>query len=596
MPTVAPPKAEPSTEQPQFKASSATGTTPSLGGTVPAMVGGNGRTFYIDFAKGVDSNSGTSASQPWKHAPGDSAATGLPAKTALQAGDTVRFKAGVPYRGTINVKKSGTAAKPIIYTGSGFGQGRGVWDGADPAKSAAKCTSQAACGGASNWRNLWLITYAIPKTANQKIYDMEGPLFEAMAPVQKDAFWGDDINQFVSIPLRQVAAVTAGRLENAALAEAARNEPNARLSIWVYGNEVQQRKIKSVSGNIVYFDATGLRLYTDRDTKAAIVGAVRSVTKPGLYALLGNGKAIVYPRAGGGEQYSIGNGRYGFFVHDVANIVVHGMDFVHGTAASNSVRDGVAILGTGAKMQNIRFEGNRLYDFSLQSGQGAIYLHNVAGLTVRGNRLDNLEGASGMRIGGNSTNVLVEGNSVRRLGRTGIYLQTVNGATVRNNIISDVNSVHGNAFSFYLAHQNVTMTGNCVFNSTRPLTFHGDGKYSPIANLKILNNIFIANGSAEGRAGLASWGNNTRTVTIENNIAIGRSTGLSLHAADKNVRVVGNLTAGTVIVDGGRTIPTGWTISNNNENGSMASVSAMTLTQTLCSARGKAGILSANLS
>ena len=86
-----------------FRTSSSTGVLPSLGGTVPQVVSGGGRTFYIDFAEGEDSNSGTSASQPWKHAPGDSAATGNAVRTVLVAGDTVRFKAGVPYRGTIAV-------------------------------------------------------------------------------------------------------------------------------------------------------------------------------------------------------------------------------------------------------------------------------------------------------------------------------------------------------------------------------------------------------------------------------------------------------------------------------------------------------------
>lgn len=578
-----------------FRASSATGPLPSLGGTVPAVVSGGGRTFYIDFAEGVDSNSGTSASQPWKHAPGDSKATGNASRTVLAAGDTVRFKADIPYRGTIVVRQSGTAAKPIVFTGSGYGNGRGVWDGADPVTSAAKCVSQAACGGASNWRDLWLISFVAPSTGYHKIYDAEGPLFEAMSPVQGDAFWDDDISQFVTVPRGQVAAVQAGRLENAALAAAARNEPNAKLAIWVYDNEVQQRKILSVSGNTIYFDAANLKLFTDRDGKAAIIGGVRSLVKPGLYALLGNGKALIYPRANGGNQYSIGNGRYGFYLGGAANILIHGLDFVHGTAEAGAVRDGVALTSNGVRTENIRFEGNRLYDFSLRSGQGAIFMPNSGKLTIRGNRFDNLEGASGIRIGSNATDLLIEGNSIRKIGRTGIYLQQVNRATVHNNILSEVLGIHGNGLSFYLDHQNVTATGNCVFNSIRPLTFEGYGAASPIANLKISNNVLVSSGGQEGRAGIYSWGNRTRTVSIENNVAIGRNAGIELNSSDQGISVIGNRTAGIAIPSTNVT-PAGWTISGNDNTARMADVAAMTLTQVGCSARGLRTTLAVSLS
>lgn len=580
----------------RFQASSATGAVPSLNGAVPAIAGGGGRTFYVDFADGKDSNSGTSPEQPWRHAPGDAEASGNAKRMALAAGDTVRFRAGVPYRGTVVVNASGTLARPIVFTGSGYGQGRGVWDGADPVTSARKCPSQAACGGARNWRNLWLIGFAAPKIPYQQIYDAEGPLFEAMTPAPADAFWNDDIEQFEVIPLRQAAAVGSGRLENARLAAAARNEPNARLAIWVSSNEVQQRRIESVAGNTIYFDAAGLSLYKDRDGKAAIVGGVGGVAAPGLFALLGNGQAVVYPRDNGGERYFVGNGRYGIFLLGVKNVVVHGMDFVHGTAESGSARGGVAILTSAARSENVRIEGNRFYDFAGQGGQGVITVHNAGNMTIRGNRFDNLQGASGMRIGGNSTNLLVEGNSLRRLGRTGIYLQSVNGAIVRGNILSDVNSVHGNAISFYLGHQNVTATGNCVFNSVRPLTFHGNGASSPVANLKISGNILIANSTPPGRAAISSWGNNTRTVSIENNVAIGRTSGLLLNVSDRNVRLAGNLSSGLTISGSGGVVPPGWAISGNSLGAALEDAAGMTLTRQRCQARGLRGTLTVDLS
>src|SRR5258708_17617168 len=54
-----------------------------------------GANYYIDFASGSDNNNGTSAATPWVHCPGDKAALGISAATALKPGDKVFFKGGV---------------------------------------------------------------------------------------------------------------------------------------------------------------------------------------------------------------------------------------------------------------------------------------------------------------------------------------------------------------------------------------------------------------------------------------------------------------------------------------------------------------------
>jgi len=78
-------------------------------------------TYYVDFNSGLDSQSGTSAVQSWKHCPGDVNATGVASNTALAAGDAVIFKGGVRYRGTINCNWSGTPAARIVYDGNTAG-------------------------------------------------------------------------------------------------------------------------------------------------------------------------------------------------------------------------------------------------------------------------------------------------------------------------------------------------------------------------------------------------------------------------------------------------------------------------------------------
>lgn len=99
--------------------------------------GAGGTTYYVDFVDGSDSNPGTSPSAPWKHVAGDPDASGVPANTTLQAGDTVVFKGGVVYNGTVDIPWSGLPGRAITYDGNSagtFGTGKAVIDGMGKAR------------------------------------------------------------------------------------------------------------------------------------------------------------------------------------------------------------------------------------------------------------------------------------------------------------------------------------------------------------------------------------------------------------------------------------------------------------------------------
>ena len=89
-------------------------------------------TYYVDFAGGNDTDSGLSAQAPWQHCPGDANATKGPRATDLRPGDTIVFKGGIAYLGTVDIKWNGTQKAPIIYDGNSagtFGTGRAIIDG-----------------------------------------------------------------------------------------------------------------------------------------------------------------------------------------------------------------------------------------------------------------------------------------------------------------------------------------------------------------------------------------------------------------------------------------------------------------------------------
>jgi hypothetical protein len=97
--------------------------------------------YYVDYSSGADTSSGTDTSSAWQHCPGDPAATGVAANTALNPGDTVFFKGGVRYmlspqnasdvsanQGGIVLKWNGAAGNPITYTStSAWGAGRAIF-------------------------------------------------------------------------------------------------------------------------------------------------------------------------------------------------------------------------------------------------------------------------------------------------------------------------------------------------------------------------------------------------------------------------------------------------------------------------------------
>lgn len=78
-------------------------------------------TYYVDYQTGSDSNNGTSMSAPFKHSPGDTNAISIARSLVLKGGDTVIFKGGIRYFGTIDLDWSGSPESAITYDGNSDG-------------------------------------------------------------------------------------------------------------------------------------------------------------------------------------------------------------------------------------------------------------------------------------------------------------------------------------------------------------------------------------------------------------------------------------------------------------------------------------------
>lgn len=99
------------------------------GGPYPSV--GPTYTYYVDSGNGSDANDGRSPSRPWRTLAKVSA-------TPLQPGQTVGFRRGCVFYGTLTVPSSGTPDQPIMY--GAYGLNAGILDtgGAQPQFNGSK--------------------------------------------------------------------------------------------------------------------------------------------------------------------------------------------------------------------------------------------------------------------------------------------------------------------------------------------------------------------------------------------------------------------------------------------------------------------------
>lgn len=140
-----------------------------------------GTTYHVDFANGSDTADGLSPGTAWKRAPGDSRAGAIPRTTRLRPGDTILFRGGVAYRGTIVVRTAGTQDAPIRYIGDAWGPASAILDGSEPSLQARPCRSARDCGGEPGWASLHRLSLDSDTVLHDGLFQQEQPLAIAAA-------------------------------------------------------------------------------------------------------------------------------------------------------------------------------------------------------------------------------------------------------------------------------------------------------------------------------------------------------------------------------------------------------------------------------
>ena len=520
--------------------------------------------YYVDYQAGSDAADGVSPEGAWKHAPGDPAATDRASTIKLQPGDTVRFRGGVGYHGTIILPAGGTKSAPIVYAGDQWGSASAVIDGGDQVESVVPCPSAEACGGAANWNRLSLISFDPPKTELIKFFDSTGNLFESQYPSPKDQFFSDDVSEYQEVPLSEAEAVRNGALRSAPLANAIASGPTkAQVSIWIQGNRVARKPIIGVAGDTIQFEPSGILPYTNRAGRAAVVNAVQQVDRPGVYATISAGKAVAWLREGAaGSHLTIGNGRLGVDLNGRSNVVVRGFVFEHFVAGKYG--EGTPLLNSAGLSTNPIVEANIFRRSALYTGGGAVMIGNTDGAVIKGNTFADLERGSGIRTARPVvSNLQIVGNDFKRLGQTGILAMGVTNLTISKNTMSDLYGIHGNGISLYMDNRGALVSGNRIANSTRPMTFHGEDPAkarNPGDHEIVIEHNFFATPHKSAGA-IISFGN-TRGVTIRDNVLVAPKVGLLLSATDTRLVVTGNHTT-SIQTKGAQ--PPDWVVKDNSK-------------------------------
>jgi len=521
-------------------------------------------TYYVDYSSGSNIYAGTSAQTPWKHSPGDPNATNRPANTRLQPGDKVLFRGGVPYRGSFKLLSSGTSSAPITFSGSGFGNGLGIIDGSEAVRSVRPCSSSADCGGSSNWSSLHRIDFDVQSIKRVTVFGKSAPYWSSQIPNANNPFYADSIADYLDTPLSSLPELRSGRLRSSELALAAASGGTLELALWVIPNFVVRVPVLGVEGNILRFDPSGLNFQTTRDGKVALNGSFAGLAVIGSFLVLQPGVVVARLRAEDSlATISIGTGRMGINANGQSHIRINAIHFRNLSGSANVQGDGRAFSSTSPGTTDIEMKGNLMGPAFLENGNSGL-IRVIHGRNMRfvSNRIENISSGTVFSMGGlTARDLLIEGNLIQKIGRSGINLFSVDGAIVRGNILANLRGIHGNGISIYMENKRIIVDRNCIVNTSRPITFHGNSQPNAINDIRISNNILVSSG--EGQSAVNSWGRDTNTVNISNNILVGPRHGIALNSTDLHVSLAGNITSG-ILISG--KAGNGWTMSNNTED------------------------------
>ncbi len=453
-------------------------------------------TYYVDFADGDNDADGQSPRTAWKHAPGDRNATGNPAAASLTPGDTVVFRGGVAYHGSINLAASGAPDNPIVYDGntSGrFGEGRAILDGGRVIDNWQRCRSPAEAQGNPRWRDIFHADIEVDTSSNmdhaefvlhrkapgdrqapwQRVILIDGNrrlLPIAQFPKPSDPFYPDRPHDFLVSPNR----LDVRQGEGVSLLVDQKNlsfrSPDHfdGMFIGVHGgnNHVYFARVKA------YDPAAGrLRLpeftpSTYETTRYAFYNSPRLIEQPGEWSIspLGNGQSRVYlmpDQLGDGQPVNIG-----FPVFDTGISVENGASHIRVRGfliqRYSGGAGGIAVSRSRTRSRDI---GIADCEIRFVSGHAGIGLNHCDEIMVENCHIHHCPGWTTGIFLNRVNNYTVRDCRLDKNSGSGIRHYECRDGVVQNNTVLNHFGMHSSGINVYEGCANLVIEGNYVHNT-----------------------------------------------------------------------------------------------------------------------------------
>lgn len=541
-----------------------------------------GNIYYVDFDRGSDSNPGNTRASAWKHAPGDPNATLVPAGKVLLPGDTVQFKGGVTYRGSVRMNFSGSAAGNISYEGSSWGNKPAILSGADPAEVVwTKCTSAAQVNGNPNYSRIYYAKLPEKQDVFSTIHQGDIMFYLSQYPKQPDPFAYNNKDYFISraLPDPRYEVTLSSIRDDDYFTQPDGYWENAYVTLWVYANVCVTRKVTSYNSathTITFEPITGNTLYPDV-LKYAMLNNAAFIDSAGKYFYnAATNTLYVWPvNSNFSTPITVAKRDRAFNINGKSYLTIDGFAVKEYVGLLGENYKGVALYSLNTAVRNVTFKNNRIYNMRSMEGSGVIDFTYGDSIQLLNNEITGVQGASG--ISAVLQNSVISGNTIDKTGRSGIRLLGTadypsTNVQILNNRIKNIFDIHGNGITMYNNNLHCLVAYNRVTDASRPMTIQGYNTPATDHNIVIYSNLFIANGD-NAISALTDWGNQLNNVKILNNIL--ESTGpiaLTLHYQANNVIVKNNIIGGFAITGIGINNPEtdcrslakkGWEFTNN---------------------------------
>jgi hypothetical protein len=482
-------------------------------------------TYYVDFDGGSDDQAGASPQAAFKHCPGDAEAAGKARAARLAPGDTVVFKGGVDYRGTVTVPFAGAAGKPITYLGDSggtFGAGKAVIQGAEPVTGWRKVASAADVGGNPNWKSLYVAEIDARHTFfTFSLCQGDAILSCAQDPNPADAFYHDRLDTWLPREAGKVAVTPTTITDDAYFTQKDKDYfDGAYAAVWVRPSWNVYQRITGYdpASHTITFDKIASGLYENSRAKYSLINSLKFLDRPGEYYLdergAAGGKVRLFlwpPTVGreGPEGVTISARKYGFELQGASHVVIDGFRILQqgGDRAAGIVKSGggetVGLVLRNNEIARVRTYPNR---------SGAILMSGLKDSVIEWNYIHENAYCAGLMVTHFDDSV-AQFNLLRKNGSTAVDFYNCHGSKLLRNIVRDHLGMHANGLTLYVGCTDVLVEGNEVYNGNGLTTNEGE-------RITVRNNLFDPGPSGANAMGL--WRSEPLSkLTIVNNVCLG---------------------------------------------------------------------------